>query len=199
MLMNLKLRDNQTLQHLYEQAKLMVANHQEVNQLLEVKTRADRIHTYLSSEECKEIIDLTDAEFELKHPNTRTFLVSNAIVDCLITSCSHDGYRLQEATAKFRLEHDKVPQSTKQFFAAMVSKEKIMPENKKVRVNTYVAEANYVKPDNFNKKNNDKNDSTKHHCPYHSYNNNSSHDESDCFAIKKGLTKVDPSYKFKMV
>ena len=124
MLMNLKLHDNQTLQHLYEQAKLMVANHQEVNQLLEAKTRDDRINTYLNSEECKEMIDLTDAEFEAKHPNTRTFLVSNATVDCLINSCSHDGSRLQEATIKFRLEHDKVPQTTKQFFAAMVSEEK---------------------------------------------------------------------------
>ena len=194
MLMNLKLRDNQTLQHLYEQAKLMVANHQEVNQLLEAKTRADKIHTYLSSEECKEIIDLTDAEFELKHPNTRTFLVSNAIVDCLINSCSHDGCRLQEATIKFRLEHDKFPQSTKQFFASMVSEENIMPENKKVRVNTYVVESNYVKPDsNNNKKKNNDDSNTKFHCPYHIYNNNSNHNESDCYIIKKGLTKIDPS------
>ena len=194
MLMNLKLHENQTLQNLYEQAKLMIANHQEVNQLLEAKTRADRVHTYLSSEDCKEIIDLTDLEFEAKYPDTRAFLVANAIVDCLINSCSHDGSRLQEATVKFRLKHDKTPQTTKQFFAAMVSEENIMPESKKVRVNTYVVEANYIKPNTNNKKeSNDNNNTTKYHCPYHSYNNNSNHNESDCFLINKGLTKIDPS------
>ena len=67
-------------------------------------------------------------------------------------------------------------------------------ESKKVRVNTYVVEANYVKPNTNNKKqSNDNNNTTKYHCPYHSYNNNSNHNESDCFVIKKGLTKVDPS------
>ena len=195
MLMNLKLHDNQTLQHLYEQAKLMVAN-----QLLEAKIRDDRINTYLNSEECKEMIDLTDAEFELKYPLTRTFIVSNAIVDCLINACSHEDSRFREATVKFRLEHDKKSQSTKQFFAAMVSEENIMPEIKKVRLNTYVAEANYIKPSITIKNKKDKKDTTinnenikKLHCPYHSYNNTSNHNESDCYFLKKGLTKVDPA------
>ena len=209
-LMNIKLYDDETLQSYYEKSKIMVCNHQEVNQLLQKKSLPTmNQHQDLDTTECSTIIDLTDLEFQTNFPYARQYVYPTLILNSLVLGLSHPSCRLKEAVSRFRLKNDVEPQTVTQFFEAMKHEENILPVDKQIRINQHV-EVNYADNSlittstNKHKKQKTKNNDTSKatttnvakalHCIYHSHNGQlSNHATADCQVIAAGKTMVDPN------
>lgn len=65
---------NQSIQDYYENAKTLISNIQKINQVISNKHMDLNQYVSLNSEQCDDLINVTDEEIRQNHPTSRQFL-----------------------------------------------------------------------------------------------------------------------------